>query len=139
MSFRKFLYEDLNLESSCKAEWLLSNFLWILKALVLKKFENLKSVWKILKLSKSLFRNLKFFFVLFCFFFFLMFIYFWGGKNMSGEGAETEVDRKSQAGSALSAQSLMQDLNSQTVRSLPESKPRVGHLLNWLSHPSIPI
>ena len=38
------------------------------------------------------------------------------GKRMSGGGAETEGDRGSEADSALSAQSLMWDWNSPTVK-----------------------
>ena len=44
---------------------------------------------------------------------------------MSEGGAEREGDRESQAGSAPSSQRPMRGLNSQTVRSWPESKPRV--------------
>ena len=43
-------------------------------------------------------------------------------------GAERKKGReKSQAGSMLSAQSSI----SQTMRSWPELKPRIGHLTNW--------
>ena len=46
------------------------------------------------------------------------------------EGQRTR-ERESQAGSTLSAYSQMWGLNSQTVRSCPELKPRVGCLTNW--------
>ena len=39
---------------------------------------------------------------------------------MSGGGAEREGDRGSEAGSALTAESLMWGLNSRTARSQPE-------------------
>ena len=39
-----------------------------------------------------------------------------------GRSREREGERESQAGSTLSVQSLMQGLNSQTVRSRPELK-----------------
>ena len=41
---------------------------------------------------------------------------------MSREGAERESARRSEAGSALTAQSLMWGSSSQTVRSRPEPK-----------------
>ena len=43
----------------------------------------------------------------------------------AGKG-QKEVERESQAASVLSAQSLMQGLNLQTMRSRPELKPRIG-------------
>ena len=54
-------------------------------------------------------------------------------ERSSGGGAERERERErnSQAGSALSAQSLTHGLNSQTVRSWPEPKARVRRLTNW--------
>ena len=42
--------------------------------------------------------------------------------SMSRGGAEGEGDRESEAGSELSAQSLMWGLNSQTMKSRPEPK-----------------
>ena len=50
-----------------------------------------------------------------------------------GRGRERGKDRESQAGSALSAQSLMWGLNSQTTRSWPEVKSRVGCLTDWIT------
>ena len=47
------------------------------------------------------------------------------------EGAEKEGEREFQAGSVLSAQSLTQGWNSQTMRSWPELKSRVECLTNW--------
>ena len=44
---------------------------------------------------------------------------------MSGGGAKREVDRGSEAGSVPTAESPMWGLNSQTVRSRPESKSDV--------------
>ena len=46
---------------------------------------------------------------------------------MRGEG-QTEGNRESQAGSELSAKSLMWGSNLQTMRSSPELKARVGPL-----------
>ena len=70
------------------------------------------------QLSRSLFVCLAK--VLFLTVFFLMFIYFERERAslcMWLGGAEREGERESQAGSALSAQSLMRGPNSQTVRS----------------------
>ena len=50
--------------------------------------------------------------------------------SMQGR-AEREREGESQAGSALSAQSQMWGLNSQTVRSWPEPKSSVGPLTDW--------
>ena len=52
------------------------------------------------------------------YFFLREFYLFW----MRGGGAEREEDRESEAGSALSAQSPMRGLNSQTTGSWPELK-----------------
>ena len=54
-----------------------------------------------------------------------LFIHFEREKETAGVG---EGQKESQAGSAPSAQSLMWGLNSQTMRPLPEPKPRVGRL-----------
>ena len=54
------------------------------------------------------------------------------GREKVMEGQRERVrERESQAGSAVSAQSLMRGLNSQTVRSWPKLKSRVGCLTNW--------
>ena len=50
-------------------------------------------------------------------------------REQAGE-EQREREIESQAGSALSAQSVMQGLNSGTMRSLPELKPRVRRLTN---------
>ena len=62
------------------------------------------------------------------------FIYFdW--EHELGRGRERR--REYQAGSALSARSLMWGSNSQTVRSWPEMKSRVQSLMDWgTRHPS---
>ena len=72
--------------------------------------------------------------------FFLMFIYLFLRERerervlASRLGAERAGDRGSKAGSALTAVSSMEGLNSQTRRrSCPELKS-----LNWLSHPGDP-
>ena len=51
---------------------------------------------------------------------------------MGGEGAEREDERESQAGSALSAWSLMRGLNPHEIMTSAEIK---SQLLNRLSHP----
>ena len=56
-------------------------------------------------------------------------------KNTNRGGAEREGDRRSEAGSALTAASLMWGSNSQTLRSWLEPKS----ILNQLSHPRAPI
>ena len=53
-----------------------------------------------------------------------------------GRSREREGERESQAGSALSARSLMWSLISWTVRSWLEPKLRVGHLTDWLTQAS---
>ena len=51
-------------------------------------------------------------------FFLSLFIYFERERESASRvGAEREEERESQAGSGMSAQSLMQGLNSQTLRS----------------------
>lgn len=63
-----------------------------------------------------------------------MFIYLFQEREREKEGICTgrvERGRKSQAGSMLSAQSLMWDSILRTVRSWLESKSRVGSLTNW--------
>ena len=58
----------------------------------------------------------------------ILFIYF-EKERVCEQGRGKERGRKRiQAGSMLSAQSLMQGLNSCTVKSWPEIKPKVGHL-----------
>ena len=47
-----------------------------------------------------------------------------------GKG-QREVETESQAGSALSAQSLTWGSNSWTMRSWPDLRSRVGHLTDW--------
>ena len=64
--------------------------------------------------------------------FFLKFINFW--ERESGGGAEQAEDGGSEAGSALTAESLMWGWNSRTMRSWPEPKSE----LNRLSHPGAP-
>ena len=61
-----------------------------------------------------------------------LFIYFERERasTWAGEG-QRERERESQAGSLLSAQSLMPGLNSRTARSWAEPKSRVGCLTNW--------
>ena len=54
-------------------------------------------------------------------------------ERKKGRGRERGTERESQAGSALSAQSLMQDSNSPTLRSWPEPKPRGRCLANWVT------
>ena len=49
---------------------------------------------------------------------------------------ERERERETQAGSTLSMQSPTQGLISQTTRSWPEPKLRVGHLTDWTTLPS---
>ena len=69
-------------------------------------------------------------------------IYFWERDRESacelGRGREREGERESQAGSTLSAQSLRQALNPQTVRSWAEPKTRV-RILNRLSRWGAPV
>ena len=48
-----------------------------------------------------------------------------------GTGREREGERESQAGSALSIQSLIWGLIPGTVRSWPKPKSRVSHLTDW--------
>ena len=50
----------------------------------------------------------------------------WG----AGRSTERLEDRRSEVGGALTAVSLMQGSNSQTVRSRPEPKLRGGHLID---------
>ena len=60
---------------------------------------------------------------------FFNFIYlFWGRKSREGQ---REGERESQAGSALSGQIPTWGSISQTVRSCPEPKSRVGWLIGW--------
>ena len=64
------------------------------------------------------------------FFFFLVYLYlFWELESKQGRGRDRE--REFQAGSMMSAQSLMQGSSPRTVRSLPELKLRVGRLTDW--------
>ena len=67
--------------------------------------------------------------------FFLMFIDFWEREQESAhtsrEGAKRDGDTVSEVGSVLRAESPMWGLNSQTMTSLPELKPRVGRLTDW--------
>ena len=56
-------------------------------------------------------------------------VYFWERQCVSRGVAEKEGDTEPQAGSRLSAQSLMRGSNSRTVRSRPE--PKSGHLTAW--------
>ena len=49
--------------------------------------------------------------------------------RMSGEGAEREGERESQAGSTLSVESNV-GFDLTTMRLWPEPKSRVGHLTN---------
>ena len=51
-------------------------------------------------------------------------------SEQAGEG-QRERETESQAGCVLSAQSLTQGLNPETMRSWPEPKPRTGCLTNW--------
>ena len=58
-------------------------------------------------------------------FFFNVYLFLWERESVRGGGAESwgvGVDRGSQAGSALMAESLTRGSNSQTVRSWPEAK-----------------
>ena len=52
-------------------------------------------------------------------------------ESVSGGGTEREGEREFQAGSRLSAQSPTLGLSPQTMRSWPEQKSRVRHLINW--------
>ena len=67
-------------------------------------------------------------------------IHFWEreSQSMSQGGAEREGERESQAGSALSAQSLMQGLNSQSHEIVAWTKIK-SHVLMQLSHPCAPV
>ena len=51
----------------------------------------------------------------------------WAGQ----EKGEKERERESQAGSVLLGWSLMQGLNSWTVKLWPDLNPRVGRLMDW--------
>ena len=53
------------------------------------------------------------------------------GEHESGRDRERRVEKESQTGSALSAQSPVLGSNSQTSRPWPELKARVGHLTAW--------
>ena len=55
----------------------------------------------------------------------------WEHARTSRGEVEIKGDRESQAGSVPSAQSLIQSLNSQTVRSWPDLKSRVGRSTKW--------
>ena len=66
----------------------------------------------------------------FFFFFFLMFIYF-ERESRSRGGAERGRERIPSRLWGLSAQSPMQALIPQTMRSWLEPKSRVGHLTDW--------
>ena len=68
--------------------------------------------------------------VLFLLFFFN--VYFWENEQV-GKG-QREGDRESEAGSVLTAESLMQGSNSWTVT----YDLRRSWMLNWLSHPGAP-
>ena len=66
------------------------------------------------------------------FFFFLQFILRERAcMHKWARGRERERKRENTTGSTLSVQSLMQGCISQTMRSWPELKPRVGCLTNW--------
>ena len=68
-------------------------------------------------------------------FFFTVYLFLREKKRVHKWGMDRERgERESQVGSALSAQSLMWGSNSQTMRSQPEPKPRVGCLTNWATH-----
>ena len=72
----------------------------------------------------------------FFFLFFFMFSYFREKEHTrvhssTGEGLEREGDRESHAGSTLLAQSMTPGSNSQSSRSWPEPKWRVGRWINW--------
>ena len=82
--------------------------------------------------------NLTFPFIFFCSTLFkkCLFIYFESKREREREstsrgGAEREAERECQADSTLSTQSWMQGSILRTVRSWPEPKPRVRHLINW--------
>ena len=71
-----------------------------------------------------------------CFYLTLKKIFTLRKRESTGEGgARREGERESQAGSALSAQSPMRGLNSQTVRSWPEQKSDAYKLTELLRHP----
>ena len=60
-------------------------------------------------------------------------------KEQAGEGgAQRGGERESPAGSTLSAQSLTQGLNSQTGRSWPGLKSRVGCSTDWATQAPLP-
>lgn len=65
------------------------------------------------------------------YFIYLFLIYFWERVNTDGGGAESEGERGSEAGSAPTAASQMQGLNSQT-KSWDHDLSKVG--TSWAIH-----